>query len=60
MTIAMTGTRRLNMSRKLTAIASAMWRSSLEMPGKAPGVSMKVMIGTSAFSARSISRIALR
>ena len=55
-----TGTRRLNMSRRLTAIASAMCRSSLETPGKAPGVSISVMIGTPARSASFISRIALR
>ena len=45
MTQAMIGTRRVIISRKLTAIASAMWRSSDPMPGYAPGVSMSVMIG---------------
>ena len=44
-------TRRIIISRRFTAMASAIWRSSEPMPGYAPGVSMSAMTGSPNFSA---------
>ena len=48
------------MSRRFTAMASATPRSSDSIPGYAAGVSTKTMIGRLNFSARRITRSALR
>ncbi len=60
MTAAMMGTSSSIISRKLTAMASAMWRSSAPTPGYAPAVSMSVMIGRPNLFASRIKRSALR
>ena len=59
-TAAITGTRKVIISRKFTAIASEMCRSSEPIPGKAPGVSINEMTGIPNFSASCIRRNALR
>ena len=59
-TVQITGTLSCDISRKLRAIASAWPRSSAPIPGYAPGVSIKVMIGKLKRSAISIKRNALR
>jgi hypothetical protein len=60
MTVQMMGTRRPDISNRLRPMASDCPRSSAPMPGYAPGVSMKVMIGIWKRSAMRISRKALR
>ena len=59
-TMQMTGTRRRLISRRFTAMLSAWPRCSAPMPGYAPGVSMKVTMGSLNFSASFILRSALR
>src|SRR5690606_21538078 len=59
-TVAMIGTLSFDITIRLRAMASLWPRSSASIPGKAPGVSMKVRIGRRKRSAISIRRSALR
>ena len=54
------GAARFDISNKLRAMASLCPRSSEPMPGYAPGVSIRVMIGMRKRSAMRIRRSALR
>ena len=60
MITAMIGTFSSIISRRFTAIASAICRSSAPMPGYAPAVSISVIIGSENLSAIFIRRNALR
>ena len=60
MTTAIEGTRRRSIVCMLRAIAPPWPRSSAPTPGKAPGVSMRVITGMLSLSASAITRIALR
>jgi hypothetical protein len=59
-TTAIDGTRSRSIVCMLRAIAPPWPRSSAPAPGKAPGVSMRVITGRFILSAMAITRIALR
>ncbi len=59
-TLTMIGTSIIAISRRLSAMASAMPRSSDSMPGYAAGVSTKTTTGRLNFSAMRMARSALR